>query len=162
MDEINLDPSAAKVQMILRQMGYTGQVQQLEASTRTAEEAASACGCDIGQIVKSLIFNLSPTHHPVLILVSGANRVNEKYLGNQLGGKLERANPEFVRQVTGFAIGGIPPVGHSMSLPTYIDEDLLSYSLVWAAAGTPHAVFPIAPSELVSFTHGTVMRIKSF
>ncbi len=160
MSENQLDPSAQKIQQILHQLGYHGQVKQLEASTRTAAEAAIACACDIGQIVKSLIFLLHPIHQPILILVSGSNRVNEKRIGRELGGKLERANPDFVRQVTGFAIGGVPPVGHNLPLPTFIDEDLLKYPLVWAAAGTPHAVFPILPQELVKITRGKVMNIR--
>src|SRR5690606_11919283 len=134
----------------------TGQVMELEASTRTAVEAAQAVGCEVGQIVKSLVFLLrfaeKPEGEPVLVLVSGANRVHEKRLGRLLGGKLERAAADYVHEVTGFAIGGVPPLGHKSPLKTFIDEDLLQYDIIYAAAGTANAVFPIAPALLHRFT----------
>jgi len=106
-----MHPNAQKVQGILNQLGYTGRVVEHEASTRTAVEAAEAAGCDVGQIVKSLVFRLQPANQAVLVLVSGPNRVHEKHLGRLLGGTLERADADFVREASGFAIGGVPPVG---------------------------------------------------
>ncbi|MCL4766041.1 MAG: YbaK/EbsC family protein [Hyphomicrobiaceae bacterium] len=117
-------------------------------STRTAEEAAAACGCAVGQIVKSLVFRGKESGRPYLLLVSGGNRVNEKAVARIVGEPLQRPDAQYVRDVTGFAIGGIPPVGHDTRLATYMDRDLLGYVTVWAAAGTPECVFPVAPADL--------------
>lgn len=155
-----LHPSAQKVQDALHQTGFTGQVVELENSTRTAAEAAASAGCEIGQIVKSLVFRVQPDGEPVLVLVSGANRVHEKRLGRQLGGPLAKADADYVHEVSGFAIGGIPPVGHKTPLKTYIDEDLLQYDVIWAAAGTSNAVFKLTPQELVSLSGGQVLCVK--
>jgi len=155
-----MHPQALKVQQVLRAAGCQSEVRELPDSTRTAVEAAQACGCDVGQIVKSLIFVLDPPGAPVLALVSGANRVHEAGLGSRLGGKLGKAPAELVQQATGFVIGGVPPVGHATRLATYLDEDLLQYEVVWAAAGTPHAVFPIDPRELLRITGAEVISIK--
>jgi prolyl-tRNA editing enzyme YbaK/EbsC (Cys-tRNA(Pro) deacylase) len=159
-----MHPSAQRVQTTLTELGYSGQVLELEASTRTAVEAAQAAGCEVGQIVKSLVFLLQtvdkPQGEPVLVLVSGANRVHEKRLGRLLGGKLERAGADFVHQVSGYAIGGIPPVGHKTPLKTYIDEDLLQYETIYAAAGTPNALFPVAPHFLHEITGAEKVCVK--
>jgi prolyl-tRNA editing enzyme YbaK/EbsC (Cys-tRNA(Pro) deacylase) len=155
-----MHPSAQRVQNTLNELGYMGQVIEHEASTRTAVEAAEAAGCEVGQIVKSLVFRLQPTNEPVLVLVSGPNRVHEKHLGLLLGGSLERADADYVREISGFAIGGVPPVGHKQSLNTYVDEDLLKYETVWAAAGTPNAVFEINPHELVRICSAIVLSVK--
>ena len=133
---------------------------ELEASTRTAVEAAQAAGCGVGQIVKSLVFRLDPAGEPILVLVSGPNRVHEKHLGRLLGGTLVRADADFVHAISGYAIGGIPPVGHKTPLKTYIDEDLLQYETIWAAAGTSNAVFQITPAELVKISGGQVVNVK--
>lgn len=155
-----MHPNAQRVQQALEARGYTGQVIELEASTRTAVEAAQAAGCSVGQIVKSLVFRLEPQHTPVLALVSGDNRVHEKRLGRLLGGTLERADAEWVREISGFAIGGVPPVAHKTPLATYMDEDLLQYDVVWAAAGTPNSVFPISPRTLLEISQATVVSVK--
>jgi prolyl-tRNA editing enzyme YbaK/EbsC (Cys-tRNA(Pro) deacylase) len=155
-----MHPSAQRVQTALQESGYDGKVVELIDSTRTAVEAAQAAGCEVGQIAKSLIFRLEPTLEPVLILVSGSNRVHEKRLGRLLGGKLVRPDASYVRDVTGFAIGGIPPIGHKTSLKTYLDEDLLQYETVWGAAGTPNAVFEITPQELVKISNSQVVCVK--
>ncbi len=161
-----MHPSAQRVQQSLETLGYTGQVVELEASTRTAVEAAEAvtaasdAACTVGQIVKSLVFRLVPQQTPVLVLVSGSNRVHEKHLGKLLSGTLERADAEWVREVSGFAIGGIPPLGHKTPMATYMDEDLLQYSVVWAAAGTPNAVFPIVPQDLLQISGAQVVSVK--
>ena len=158
-----MHPSAQRVQDALSRAGYTGQIVEMAESTRTAAEAAQAAGCEVGQIVKSLVFLLQTpedsTGSPVLVLVSGTNRVHEKRLGRQLGGTLARAGADLVREASGFAIGGVPPVGHKTPLKTYIDADLLQYALIWAAGGTPNAVFPIAPEELVRISGGEVITV---
>ena len=155
-----LQPSAQRVLNTLRELGYDGEVLELESSTRTAVEAAQAAGCEVGQIVKSLVFVLEPEKIPVLVLVSGSNRVHEKRLGRLLGGSLSKADAELVREASGYAIGGVPPVGHKTPLKTYIDEDLLQYGFIWAAAGTPNAIFQISPSELVRISGGQVVCVK--
>jgi prolyl-tRNA editing enzyme YbaK/EbsC (Cys-tRNA(Pro) deacylase) len=128
-------------------------------STRTAEEAAAACGCHVGQIVKSMIFRGAGTGSAHLVLTSGSNRVHEKRLGRLLGEKLERADADFVRSVTGYAIGGVPPLGHARSTHVVVDEDLLAHDVIWAAAGTPRCVFATTPDELVAMTGGEVLRV---
>jgi prolyl-tRNA editing enzyme YbaK/EbsC (Cys-tRNA(Pro) deacylase) len=155
-----MHPSAKRVQSALEQLGYQGSVQELEASTRTAVEAAQAAGCEVGQIVKSLVFRLEPAGDAVLVLVSGTNRVHERHLGRLLGGTLARADAEWVREISGFAIGGIPPVGHKSPMRTLMDEDLLQYENVWAAAGTPNAIFPITPAELLSISGAELVSVK--
>lgn len=154
-----LSASAQKVQDYLEAHGYELQVMELPASTRTAAEAAEAIGVTVGQIVKSLIFRAKRSHRPVLVIASGSNRVNEKRIETLLGEPLGKADAEFVRVQTGFAIGGVPPVAHANPLPIYVDQDLLQFEEVWAAAGTPHAVFRLTPEQLVELTSGQVVQI---
>jgi prolyl-tRNA editing enzyme YbaK/EbsC (Cys-tRNA(Pro) deacylase) len=120
--------------------------------TRTAQDAAAAIGCTVGQIVKSLVFLRDG--EPILVLCSGANTVDARRLG------LDKADANVVRRATGFAIGGVPPYGHPAPLETLVDEDLLGYDEIWAAAGTPRSVFPLTPGELVERTGGTVARVS--
>ena len=155
-----LTTSAQKVQDALTARGLTCLVVELPDSTRTAEEAAMAVGCKVGQIVKSLVFRGKLTGQPILVLASGPNRVDEIRIGELVSEPIEKANADFVREKTGFVIGGVPPIGHMEALPTYIDEDLLQYQDVWAAAGTPKAVFKIYSSDLKRATGGTVVSIK--
>jgi prolyl-tRNA editing enzyme YbaK/EbsC (Cys-tRNA(Pro) deacylase) len=155
-----LSPSARKVQQALEQAGFSLTVVELPGSTRTAVEAAQAVGCQVGQIVKSLVFKSKHTERPILVIASGANRVNESRIESLIGEPLGKADAEFVRLQTGYAIGGVPPVGHSQPLETYIDQDLLRYSRVWAAAGTPHAVFELDPADLPALTGGLVVSIQ--
>jgi prolyl-tRNA editing enzyme YbaK/EbsC (Cys-tRNA(Pro) deacylase) len=143
-----LPPSAQKVQDAATALGLGVNVREMAQPTRTAEEAASACGVTVGQIIKSLVFLGADSGKPYLLLVSGSNRVNEKGVAAYLGEKLKRPDADYVRDLTGFAIGGIPPFGHATALATYMDADLLQYDVVWAAAGTPRAVFPIDPKQL--------------
>jgi len=154
-----LPPSAQKVQEALTALGLACQVVELPASTRTAQEAAQAIGCTVAQIVKSLIFRGMRTGKPILVLASGVNRVNEKRLGEIAGEPVGKADADFVRQKTGFAIGGVPPVGHPAAIETYIDADLLQYPEVWAAAGTPRAVFRLIPQDLQKMNRGSVVPI---
>jgi prolyl-tRNA editing enzyme YbaK/EbsC (Cys-tRNA(Pro) deacylase) len=155
-----LKSSAQKVQEALQALGLTCEVVQMQATTRTAEDAARAVGCKVGQIVKSLIFEGKQSHRPILVVASGPNRVNEKILGQQISEPVKMANADFVREMTGFAIGGVPPLGHRRPLTVFIDEDLLGYTEIWAAAGTPRAVFKLTPDELKMITNGTVISVK--
>lgn len=154
-----LSPSAKKVQDALHALGLPLEVVELPNSTRTAVEAAQAIGCEVGQIVKSLVFKAKRSERPILVIASGPNRVNEKKIEALIGEPLGKADADFVRQHTGFVIGGVPPLGHSERLETYIDQDLLQYAEVWAAAGTPHAVFRLHPSDLEKMTGGTIISI---
>jgi prolyl-tRNA editing enzyme YbaK/EbsC (Cys-tRNA(Pro) deacylase) len=155
-----INPSAQKVKDALAQLGCQSRVIEFSESTRTAQEAADRVGSELGQIVKSLIFKGKETGKPILVLTSGANRVDEKLVSGYAGEKIVRAEAEFVRDVTGYAIGGVPPVGHAQPMETYLDEDLLQYVTVWAAAGTPNAVFELTPDKLVEITGGRVERVK--
>ncbi|GIV98138.1 MAG: cys-tRNA(pro)/cys-tRNA(cys) deacylase [Herpetosiphonaceae bacterium] len=154
-------PSVQRVQQALRDLGFVNQVRQLAAATRTAADAASALGCAVGQIAKSLVFRGEETGRPVLVIASGANRVNERAVAELLGEPIAKANADFVRQHTGFVIGGVPPVGHPEPLVTIIDQDLMRYAEIWAAAGHPHAVFSLTPAELVAMTSGRVASITA-
>ncbi len=151
--------SARKVQEALDQLGLDLAVVELPASTRTAAEAAAAVGTSVGQIVKSLIFRLSESGEPLLIVASGTNRVNEAKIGGYLGEGLVRADADFVREATGFVIGGVPPVGHHRPIRTLVDEDLLQYDRIWAAAGTPNAVFQLTPSDLLRMCGDEVLAV---
>lgn len=154
-----LSPSAHKVQQALQALGMTLQVVELPDSTRTAIEAAQAVGCQVGQIVKSLVFKTKRSQRALLVIASGSNRVDEKLIEARIGEPLGKADAEFVRQQTGFAIGGVPPLGHASPLLTFIDQDLLQYERVWAAAGTPHAVFALNPADLARMTGGEIIPI---
>ena len=155
-----LPASAQRVQDAAAALGLHVTVREMAQPTRTAEEAASACGVTVGQIVKSLVFLGSGTGKPYLLLVSGANRVNEKGVAAHLGEKLKRPDADAVRALTGYAIGGIPPFGHDTALATYMDRDLLAYELIWAAAGTPKAVFRTEPARLRDVIGAVVIEVK--
>jgi len=155
-----LGSSAQKVQEVLKSLGLELQVVELQETTRTSADAARAVGCQVGQIAKSLVFRGETTQRPILVIASGSNRVNEKRVGQLISETLGKADADFVRQKTGFVIGGVPPVGHAEKLEVFIDEDLLQYSEIWAAAGTPNAVFKLTPSDLVRMTEGRVIGIK--
>jgi len=156
-----LAESARKVQKELQARGIEAKVLELPDSTRTAVEAAQAIGCTVAQIVKSLVFRGAASGKAILIEASGVNRVNEKAVAEILGEAIVKADADFVREKTGFAIGGIPPLGHATEMgAVLIDEDLLQYGTLWAAAGTPHAVFSLTPAELVKISNGKVVSIK--
>ena len=155
-----LSPGAQKVQDAIRALGFSHQVVELPQSTRSASEAAKAIGCKVGQIAKSLVFKGEKTSKPILIIASGANRVDEKKVEKFVLEPVKKADPDFVLQETGFVIGGIPPVGHSKKLRTFIDEDLMQHGEIWAAAGTPRAVFKLPPQDLVKMTRGEVIPVK--
>lgn len=155
-----LSPSAQRVQDALDEHGISLRVVELPDSTRSAVEAAQAIGCQVEQIAKSLVFVSQATNRPVLVIASGGNRVNEQRISKLLGEKINKANADFVRQRTGFVIGGVPPVGHAERVVTFLDEDLLGHTQIWAAAGTPHAVFQLSPADLVRITSGQVVCVK--
>jgi prolyl-tRNA editing enzyme YbaK/EbsC (Cys-tRNA(Pro) deacylase) len=154
-----LSASAQKVAEAARAAGLDVTVIERADSTRTAEEAATACGCAVGQIIKSLVFRGATSGKPYLMLVSGSNRLNEKGVESVLGESLTRPDAAYVREVTGFAIGGIPPLGHAKPMKVFIDEDLLRYDVVWTAAGTPRAVFSVAPGALADATRAKVIKV---
>ena len=148
--------SALKIQAIL---GNDFQVLEFTESTRTAEEAAAAIGCTVAQIAKSLVFRSAETNRPVLVVASGSNRVDEKKVARLIGEGIARADADFVRAKTGFAIGGVPPLGHQEPPVVLIDEDINGFDIIWAAAGTPNAVFKLTPAQLLSLTRGQVADI---
>ena len=139
-------------------LGYP--VSTYPAGTRTAAEAAAAIGCDVAQIVKSLVFR-KRSGDALLVLASGRNRVDEAKVGALVAEPISKADAAFVRKVTGFAIGGVPPAGHAQPIDTFVDRDLLSLGELWAAAGRPETVFPIAPDELVRVTRGRVADVAA-
>lgn len=156
-----LHPSAQRVADAAKKLGLTIDIVTFTHSTRTAEEAAAAIGCHVAQIVKSLVFTVGG--EPVVALVSGANQLDTRKLAAFYGvgrKQVERANADMVRAATGFAIGGVPPFGHTTSTTMYIDHDLTTFNVVWAAAGTPNTVFPIEPADLVRVTGGLVADLK--
>jgi prolyl-tRNA editing enzyme YbaK/EbsC (Cys-tRNA(Pro) deacylase) len=156
-----LKPSAQKVQDALRAAGFSNSVVELPDSARTAAEAAAAVGCEVGQIVKSLLFEARPSGRAVLVAASGSHRVDEQAVAQVVGERIGRASADFVRERTGFAIGGVPPIGHAQPILAVVDETLLAYERIWAAAGHPHAVFELTPAELVKMTAGKVARIAA-
>ena len=155
-----LSSSAQKIQNLLSSLGYNYTVIEHAESTRTAQEAADRAGCELGQIVKSLIFRGKTSGKPILVLTSGANRVDEKRISEYAGEPIGRADADFVRSVTGFAIGGVPPIGHAEKMETYLDEDFMQYPTIWAAAGTPNAIFELKTEDLQKMTDGRVVIIK--
>ena len=156
----NLRPAARKVQAALKSLGLACRVIELQDTTRSAVEAADAVGCEVGQIVKSLVFMGRHSRKPILVVASGANRVNETRLAKIIAEPVKMPNADFVKQKTGYVIGGVPPLGHREKLETYIDEDLMNFDEIWAAAGTPNALFKLTPQELQVMTRGKVVPIK--
>lgn len=157
----SLHPSTKRVVHAAAALGLSINIVVFDQSTRTAEEAAAAVGCKLGQIVKSLVFTVGS--RPVIALVSGANQLDTRKLALLYGvGRkhVNRADADTVRAATGFAIGGVPPFGYAEPLPVFIDSDLNTYDLIWAAAGTPNAVFAISPAELLRATGGTPVDLK--
>lgn len=158
----SMHPASARFHDAALAQGFDADIIEFERPTRTAQEAAEAIGCAVGQIVKSLCFSVHGA--PVMALVSGDNQLDTRKLAVlcEVGRKkVKRADADLVRQATGFAIGGVPPFGHTSDMAIYVDRDLTSYVEVWAAAGTPHAVFPIEPQELVVLTKGIVADLKA-
>ena len=149
-----LSDSAKRVQNFLSAKGFSFDVKELPSSTRTAQEAADSIECTVPQIAKSLVFKEKKTNCPILIIASGSNRVDVKKIQKYTGLKLGKADGKFVKNRVGYAIGGVPPVGHNEPLETLLDEDLKQYETIWAAAGTPFAVFQLRPADLEPLTNG--------
>ncbi len=147
--------SALKIQAVL---GEAFDVVEFEASTRTSEDAAAAIGCKVAEIAKSLVFKAA-SGRPVLVIASGTNRVDEKKVRALIGEKIARADADFVREATGYAIGGVPPIAHATAPLVLIDSDLEAFATIWAAAGTPNAVFRLTPADLVRLTGGQVADV---
>jgi len=150
-----LPPSAERVQRALAAAGVDARVIELDIAARTAQQAADALGIAVGQIAKSLIFRAVRTDRAVLVIAAGDRRVSEARIAVLLDEPIERAKPDFVREHSGFAIGGVAPVAHAMPMITFVDASLRRFDTVWAAGGTPHCVFPIRPDELVRVSGGT-------
>lgn len=157
----SLSDGARRVQEALQAAGFKHRVSVMQRSARTAEEAALAVGCAVGQIAKSLVFRGVRTGEPVLVVASGPNRVDETRVAALLGEPVEKPDAAFVRAVTGYVIGGVPPLGHAQRLRTLLDRDLLCYETIWAAAGHPKAVFQLAPRELEVMTGGGFAEVAT-
>ena len=154
-----MSAATERVLAALRAAGVEVELRSFPEGTHTAPQAAAAVGVEVGQIVKSLVFARPGSGRLLLVLTSGANRVDERRLGELVGEPVGRADADAVRAATSFAIGGVPPVGHAEPLETLVDSDLLRYDEVWAAAGTPRDVFAIAPAELVRVSGGRVAAV---
>lgn len=155
----DLSAGARRVQEALRAGGFSGEVVELARSTRSAAEAAEAVGCQVGQIAKSLVFQGATSGEAILVIAGGANRVDERKLAALAGEPVVKPDAAFVREQTGFPIGGVAPVGHGRPLRCFIDEDLVRHEEIWAAAGTPHAVFRLRPHDLPAMTGGQVAAL---
>jgi len=153
-----LSKRAKAFQSNLTELGYDNEVKQLADSTRTAKEAAEAIGCDVSQIAKSIIFKLKNSEKPLLVIASGNNRINEQTVESYLSDQLTKADADFVSEHTGYVIGGVPPLAHKEPIQTFIDEDLFTYTDIWAA-GHPKAVFHLTPDQLVEMTNGKVVKV---
>jgi prolyl-tRNA editing enzyme YbaK/EbsC (Cys-tRNA(Pro) deacylase) len=157
--------SVDRVRLALAELGLQAEIKEFSASTRTSADAAAAIGCAVAQIAKSLVFRAKPSGRAILVMARGANRVDEKKLAAVLGETIGKADAEFVRAETGFAIGGVSPIGydrgHGIKLTTFIDEDLMALSEIWAAAGSPNSVFRLTPQDLLRVTGGQIRALKA-
>jgi prolyl-tRNA editing enzyme YbaK/EbsC (Cys-tRNA(Pro) deacylase) len=158
--ENKLKESSQRVQNILHQHSLGVKVIEFKELTRTAQEAASAIGCEVGQIAKTLIFKGKITSNPICVIASGKNRVDIKKIEQYVGEEIEKPDADFVLKHTGFVIGGVPPIGYPLDIKPLIDEDLITYPEIWAAAGTPHSVFRLSPKDLIKITHGQIINIR--
>lgn len=154
-----LSASAQRVQDELKRMGFANLVIELAVPVRTAADAAREAGCEVAQIVKSMIFRAAQSGRGVLVLTSGSNRVDEAKVAALLGEPIGRADPAFVREHTGFAIGGVPPIAHARPMVAFIDQDLLRFAELWAAAGHPNSLFRLTPDELQRMSGGRVAHV---
>lgn len=150
-------PAALRVQQLL---GPRFKVVEFDQSTKTAADAAAAIGCEVAQIAKSIIFQAAASGRTVLVIASGTNRVDEKKIEALVGERIERADADFVRERTGYAIGGVPPVGHATASVVFIDQDLRSFPTLWAAGGTPNSVYETSFDDLVALAGGTVADVS--
>lgn len=153
-----MNSNSQRIQDFLDKFGISSEIKELSESTRTSAEAAKAIGCDVSQIAKSILFK-TKTGKPILVIASGSNRINEKRIEEEIGERIEKAAADFVKDKTGFAIGGVPPFGHIEKIKEFIDKDLIKYDKIWAAAGTPHSVFSLTPEQLIKITKAMTIDI---
>jgi prolyl-tRNA editing enzyme YbaK/EbsC (Cys-tRNA(Pro) deacylase) len=158
-ERAELPASAQRVQGALGAAGLDARVIELAVAVRTAAQAAAALGIEVGQIAKSLVFRAAPSGRAVLVIAAGDRRVDEQRIAALVGESIQRATPEFVRENAGFAIGGVPPIGHARAMVTFVDRSLHRFGVLWAAGGTPHCVFPIAPAALLQVSGGTEVDV---
>lgn len=156
----NLRNSSQRIQDILKKYDRSTNVVEFTETTRTSQEAANVIGCDVAQIAKTLIFKGKNSQKPVCVIASGKNRVDEKKIEQYIGEAIEKPDADYVLKHTSFVIGGVPPVGYQFEIQTLIDEDLMEYETLWAAAGTPYSVFKISPQDLLNITQGKIVDIK--
>jgi len=154
-----LSDAAQRVQDALRAAGFANAVRELAEPVRTAQAAADAVGCTVGQIVKSLVFRGESSGRAFMVVASGARRVDTARLAALAGEPVGMGDPRFVREATGYAIGGIPPLGHARALEVFVDSHLLAHGSLWAAAGHPNSLFPLTPDELCRMTGGRVVDV---
>jgi prolyl-tRNA editing enzyme YbaK/EbsC (Cys-tRNA(Pro) deacylase) len=155
-----LSRGAKRVQQALISLGVELDIVELPESTRTASEAAQAVGCEVGQIAKSLVLRGGQSNQAYLVITSGSNRLDLDHLSTAFSEPVRMADPGFVRERTGFSIGGVPPVGHSTPVSTHIDQDLLKFDFIWAAAGTPNSVFRLSPEQLMAIAGDRVIQVS--
>jgi len=155
-----MNPIAQQVQDVIYSLGFSNEVIEFEKPTRTAEEAASRVNCHLNQIVKSLVFQGVQSGRGILVLTSGVNRVDTSKLEKIIGEKVKKANPEFVLESSGYSIGGIPPIGLKIDFIEFMDKDLMQCKTLWAAAGTPNAVFQVSPQDLLTMSRAVIEDIK--
>lgn len=153
------EPSVERVREALTRAGLETEIITFAVPTKTAKAAAEALGCDVGQIANSLVFRAAQSNRPILCMTSGANRVSEKVLAALVGEEILKADADFVREKTGFAIGGVAPVGHAVAPLTFIDENLFQYDRIWAAAGHPNTVFELTAGDLQRITDGKIAKV---
>jgi prolyl-tRNA editing enzyme YbaK/EbsC (Cys-tRNA(Pro) deacylase) len=154
-------PTALRVAQLLRDAGLAGEIVEFEQPTRTSAEAAAAIGCTVAEIAKSIVFRGAASGEAVIVVASGANRVSEAKVAARVGEALARADADFVREATGYAIGGVAPLGHAKPVKLLLDEDLRRFGKVWAAGGTPFSVFPLTPEELRTITGADWTDVKA-
>jgi len=154
-------PTALRVAQLLRDAGVEAQVVEFDQPTRTSAEAAAALGCEVAEIAKSIVLRGAGSGQAVIVVASGANRVSESKVAAQVGEPLARADAEFVRTATGYAIGGVAPIGHATTVKILLDEDIRRFATVWAAGGTPYSVFPRKPDELRRITGAEWSDVKA-
>lgn len=155
-----LSASARRVEAALRQRGIAAAVREIPAGTRTAAEAADAIGCRLEQIAKSIVFRTRDSDCAILVILRGTDRVDESRVAALVGEPVSRAKPDFVRERTGYVIGGVPPTGHTQPLASIVDDGLLEIQEIWAAAGTPNAVVRLTPEELLRAADGRVAQVR--
>jgi len=153
-------PTALRTSQLLRDAGIDTQVVEFEQPTRTSADAAAAIGCSVAEIAKSIVFRGANSGQAVVVVASGGNRVSESKVSEKVGEPLARADGDFVRAATGYAIGGVPPLGYSQPVKLVLDQDLKRFEKVWAAGGTPFSVFPLQPDQLRRLTGAEWTDIK--